>query len=342
MTAPQDPRPLSVVPAATVRRVLDGHELDTIRLVEEAYRRHASGTTVNPRSLFLRFPDRPDARIIALPASLGPGQPVGIKWISSFPSNHARGLPRASAVLLLNDPATGFPVACMEASIVSATRTAASAASAARALFRHRPTPTTVGIVGTGLIASYVLRYLRAAGLGGQRIVVHDALPERAAAFAAEHSDGTAAEAASAAEVVRRSDLVVFATTAASPHVEDTAAFAHHPVVLHVSLRDLGIEVIRDAVNIVDDVEHCLTADTSVHLVEQRTGDRSHVHGTIAEVLDGRLVPPADATVVVSPFGLGVLDIAVGQHVLDRGGSSIHHVEGFFSTEHESAGKGTR
>ena len=51
----------------------------------------------------------------------------GVKWIASYPDNHKIGLPRASAVIVLNDAEHGHPIACMEGSIISAVRTAASA-----------------------------------------------------------------------------------------------------------------------------------------------------------------------------------------------------------------------
>ena len=86
---------------------------------------------------------------------------------------------------------------------------------------------------------------------------------------------------------------------------------------LHVSLRDLSPEIILGSTNIVDDVEHCLKADTSPHLAEQRLGNRDFVDGTLADVMDGRVALPADRPVVFSPFGLGVLDLAVGKHVYD-------------------------
>jgi hypothetical protein len=63
--------------------------------------------------------------------------------------------------------------------------------------------------------------------------------------------------------VIRDSDLVVFATVAARPHVHEVSRFAHHPVVLLISLRDLAPEILLGATNIVDDVEYCLKADTS-------------------------------------------------------------------------------
>ena len=120
--------PFAVIPGAQVQHALRGREQQITELVEATYRLHGAGDSVNPPSYFLRFPDRPSARIIALPASIGgPHRVDGLKWISSFPGNVAAGLPRASAVLILNDHDTGYPFACLESSIISATRTAASA-----------------------------------------------------------------------------------------------------------------------------------------------------------------------------------------------------------------------
>jgi ornithine cyclodeaminase/alanine dehydrogenase-like protein (mu-crystallin family) len=135
-----------------------------------------------------------------------------------------------------------------------------------------------------------------------------------------------------AESVIRSSDLVVFATVAARPHVHEVSWFAHGPLVLHVSLRDLAPEVLLTATNIVDDVEHCLKADTSPHLAEQLTGGREFLAGTLAQVLAGSVPVPADGPVVFSPFGLGVLDLAVGKHVYDEVARSgeLHVVEDFF------------
>jgi hypothetical protein len=139
---PRTPPPFAVIPGAQVQQALRGRERQITELVEATYRLHGAGDSVNPPSYFLRFPDRPADRIIALPASIGGQNRVdGLKWISSFPGNVAAGLPRASAVLILNDHDTGYPFACLESSIISATRTAASAALAADWLSRGRPRP---------------------------------------------------------------------------------------------------------------------------------------------------------------------------------------------------------
>lgn len=90
--------PFAVISGAQVERVLSGNEQQVTELIEAAYRAHGAGDTVNPPSYFLQLPNRPTARIIALPASInGETQVDGLKWISSFPENVAAGIPRASA-----------------------------------------------------------------------------------------------------------------------------------------------------------------------------------------------------------------------------------------------------
>lgn len=299
-----------------------GREKHVVDLVEAAYRWHGEGDTVNPPSYFLRFPDDPSSRIIALPASIGGDVGVhGVKWISSFPANVAAGLPRASAVLILNDRETGYPIACLESSIVSAVRTAASAALAADWLSRGRERPTRVGFVGAGLIARYVHTYLTATGWGFDEVGVHDLSAESAHGFrgyAESAGDAAVTVHDSAESLIRGSDLIVFATVAGTPHVSDPTWFDHNPLVLHVSLRDLSPEVILASTNVVDDVEHCLKANTSPHLAEQLTGNRDFLSGTLHDVMTGAVTPPADRPLVFSPFGLGVLDLAVGKHVYDE------------------------
>jgi ornithine cyclodeaminase len=136
----------------------------------------------------------------------------------------------------------------------------------------------------------------------------------------------------SAETLIRSSDLVVFATVAAQPHVRDLSWFEHNPVVLHVSLRDLAPEILLASSNVVDDIEHCLKANTSPHLAEQLTGNRDFLLGTLDDVMAGRVSVPVDRPVVFSPFGLGVLDLAVGKYVYDRVVSSgdLHVIDDFF------------
>jgi len=335
MSAPEKLE-FAVVPGSVVHDIVRADLGRIVELVADAYRTHAAGQTVNPASMFLRFPDRPSARIIALPAHLGGSAPVsGLKWIASYPDNVPDGRPRASAVLLLNDARTGYPFACLESSIISAARTAASATLAAQALAGGRRSAERIAFVGAGVIARYIADFLIGTGWKTRQVRVHDLVP----AYAGRLADHVAAAgwprptlAASVDEAVRDAQLIVFATTARAPHVHDPKLFGHAPHVLHVSLRDLAPEILLAADNIVDDVDHCLTAETSPHLVERLVGHRRFLTGTLADVLDGRARLDRGRAAIFSPFGLGILDLVVGRYVYEQAAAnrSLVPIANFF------------
>ena len=264
----------------------------------------------------------PRNRIIALPSFYDGAEPVaGVKWVASFPPNHERGLRRATATMILNSAETGFPIAFLEATHVSAHRTAASAALAAREL---GASVARVGVVGCGPIAQECLAYLAVTReLAGQRLVLHDLVPERAEALAswAREALGLAEVTVSSelTPVVEGSDTLLLCTTAAAPYIEE-AAFPAGATVLHVSLRDLGPQVILGHRNVVDDLDHVNRAATSIDLTSQVAGNTDFVAGALHDVLASRI--PArttpDEVVIFSPFGLGILDLVVAQWVHAR------------------------
>ena len=314
-----------ILTAGEIEALLAGREEEVMEVVGRAYRTHGAGRSSLPHSTFLRFPGNDTNRIIALPAFLGDGfQVAGMKWIASFPGNLRRGLARASAVLVLNSCETGLPEAILEGSLISAQRTAASAALAARVMLGGAP-PAAAGFIGTGLINAEIARFLRAALPGIRRALVLDLDPARAARFAAALREalpaGSEVEIAPDLDTVLKScPLVSFATTAIRPHVANLASCPPGAVILHVSLRDLAPEAILACDNVVDDVDHVSRAQTSIHLAEQLTGSRDFVRCTLAEILEGTAPPRKDerTVTVFSPFGLGILDLAVGQQVLQR------------------------
>ena len=315
--------PFKVIGAPQISRWLEDHPRQVFEVVRDTYVAHGKGETVNPDSYFLRFPENKKDRIIALPASIEAEEPVtGIKWISSFPDNIHHGLDRASAVLIVNDRRTGYPLACLEGSMISAARTAAAAAVGARYL---HPTPrhiSCLGVVGCGLIAYQTVELLLRLGWQIDEVRLSDLSSARAAHFKSK-CWGVAGRS-SVSEVqqtIRGSDMILFATSATEPYITEAAWFEHAPTVLHTSLRDLAPELILSFQNVADDVDHCLKAQTSLHLAHLRSGRRDHIDGGIDDAIAGRIRPDAQRTRVFSPFGMGILDLALAKAILDDKGN---------------------
>lgn len=312
-----------ILKGGEVLALLGGQEQEIIDVVRNAYETHGQHDTSLPHSTFLRFPDNPLNRIIALPSYLGGKFAIaGMKWISSFPGNLDLGVDRASAAMILNSTRTGRLEAIVEGSVISAKRTAASAALAAQVL--HRAEATRAGLIGTGRINFEIVRFLRTVFPELNHFVAFDLSDTRAAQFARKCESmfkGVIIEPVKDLDsVLKSSSLLSFATTAHTPYLSDLSVCAPATTILHVSLRDLTAEAILASDNVVDDVDHVCRAETSVHLAEKLTGNRQFIRGSLVEVLNG-LAPAkknANDITVFSPFGLGILDIAIGKFVCDR------------------------
>lgn len=331
-------REFSVISGRVAREIISRHRREIVAEIRQTYLAHENGQTINPNSYFLRFPDKSDSRIIALPAYLGGHHNVaGIKWIGSFPANISRGEPRASAVLILNEYDTGYPFALLEASQISAARTAASAIVAAE-LLANRKSAGRLAIVGAGVIGRNILDFLAAEDWELDDVVIYDRVAGYATAmseYASTQLGYSARVAAELATALSGADLVVLTTTAADPYITDLDAFIPSAVVLNISLRDIGPQIIYRAYNIVDDIDHCLRAGTSPHLAEQLYGHRNFITGTIAQVLKGEVQIGSDRPVIFSPFGLGVLDLAVGSLIYQEAiktGAAIEIADFFAET----------
>ena len=302
--------------------LLTGRELELMDVVGKAYLAHSRGGSSLPHSQFLSFPDEPLNRIIALPAFLGDGfNLAGLKWVASFPANREKGFDRASAVLILNSHQTGRPLSIMEGSIISAKRTAASSALAARCLADEH-TLTHAGFVGCGLINFEIARFLLASFSLLKHFHVYDSIPENAQQFKAKCLELSAnldiTCHSKVDDVLSRGGVISFATTAIKPFVETLESCPQGSTILDVSLRDFTPAAILSCDNVVDDVDHVCRAQTSVHLTTQLVGNRDFIKCTLADLLGAKVSRrPSEKTIIFSPFGLGVLDLAVGKLVYE-------------------------
>jgi ornithine cyclodeaminase/alanine dehydrogenase len=128
---------------------------------------------------------RPDAFIHAMPAYIPSLQSAGMKWVSGYPDNQRKGLPYISGLLLLNDPETGIPIAIMDCTWITAKRTGAATALAAKYL--ARPESALVGIVACGVQGRSNLEALTCL-FKIKKVKVYDLYPAIAERYAMEMS----------------------------------------------------------------------------------------------------------------------------------------------------------
>jgi N-[(2S)-2-amino-2-carboxyethyl]-L-glutamate dehydrogenase len=322
---------LSIISGAMVRRILDGQEDLVLQAVTEAYLAHGAEQAQTPgtRPLFVN-----GGRFFAMPASLEDDRPiVGVKWVASFVGNVSNGGERASAMLIVNDARTGRPVAVIDGTLISAKRTAAGAAVALRQLAPIAST-ASLGLVGCGPIHYEVLRFI-AHLFPIRRVYLADLNPKRVDRFAervGEAFPSIEPIAATLETVLHDADVVSIATNTTTPHI---MTLPQRPfVLLHISLRDLAPAVIVQSYNIVDDVEHVCTARTSIHLAVEETGHRDFIRGTIPGLLAGTFhYERPEVPTIVSPFGLGTLDLAVVRVILARAaGEDVMRIPDFRGT----------
>lgn len=123
----------------------------------------------------------PDAFIHAMPAFIPKYSAAGIKWVSGYPQNVAQGLPYIHGLIIMNDVNTGIPTAVLDATWVTAMRTGAATAVAAKYL--ARPESSSVGIIACGVQGRSNLEALSCV-YKINRVVAYDSNRKTAEAFA--------------------------------------------------------------------------------------------------------------------------------------------------------------
>jgi len=157
---------------------------EIIDALEEMFKEKGRGKVEMPPKPGIHT--RPDAFIHAMPAYIPSLQAAGIKWVSGYPANQAKGLPYIAGLLILNDPETGMPLAIMDCTWITAKRTGAATAIAAKYLARAES--ASVGIVACGVQGRSNLEAL-ACLFKIRKVKAYDLYPDVAQRYALEMRD---------------------------------------------------------------------------------------------------------------------------------------------------------
>lgn len=180
---------------------------EIIQALETMFREKGDGKVEMPPKPGIH--PRPDAFIHAMPAYIPSVEAAGLKWVSGYPGNQARGLPYIAGLLILNDPDTGVPLAVMDCTWITAQRTGAATAVAAR--FLARPESASIGIVACGVQGRSNLEAL-ACLFNIRKVKAYDLHPDVAQRYAREMGDQLHLDiepVKTLSEAVRDLDIVV-------------------------------------------------------------------------------------------------------------------------------------
>ncbi len=292
-----------------------------IELMAEALETLSRGDAVNPLRWGMRLPEGRGI-LGMMPGQVSSPPALGLKIVSIFPGNEGTPYDSHQGVVVLFDPERGFPVAILDASEITAIRTAAVSGLATRLLAREDA--SDLAILGSGVQARTHLEAVREM----RRVRAWSPTRERVLAFARRESErcGIEVEACrSAKEAVLGATIVCTVTSAREPILEGAwlAPGAHVNAVGSsvATARELDTEAIARARFFVDRRESAL-AEAGDFLIPKREGaiGDDHVAGELGEVLLGRVTgrrTPEEVTVFKS-LGLAVEDLVAAHYLVER------------------------
>lgn len=288
--------------------------------VSDALSIHALGDFVQPLKPYLRTKTSNyniADRIIAMPVHIGGNYHIsGLKWIGSKHDNSIqRKLERASGLITLNDPDSNYPIAIMEASLISSMRTAAVTVVAARYL--AKPNFQRIACLGCGVIAKHQIRSLVEQFPNVKKIYLYDLNCQASERLFNELKTlfpwKEIIIKKTAQSVVNQAEVVITCTTADKPYIK-FEWLQKGTFVSNISIMDLHKDVFLKADKVVvDDWEQSNREKKIIHqLVLEGKFSRSKVHAELGEVVIGQNCGREnnEEIIALNPMGMAIEDIA--------------------------------
>lgn len=292
-----------------VREILNIAE--AVRVVERAFGDYGEGRVQMPPKPYLHF-EEGDLR--CMPAYVPELGLASVKNVNVHPGN--TDLPTVMATVTVVDPDTGFPLAVMDGTWLTAMRTGAAGGIAAAHLCREDA--ATAGIIGAGRQAETQLEALLAVRSGIETVLLSDVRSERAEEFArwVREQFGLQAAAATAEETVRRADVLITVTPVREPIVRaEWVQFGTHINAIGADApgkQELDAEILQVGKVVVDSWEQASHGGEINVAVSEGIVDREHVHADIGEVVAGKKPgrENAEEVTVFDSTGLAIQDCA--------------------------------
>ncbi len=279
----------------------------------EAFRQHYDRNILQPPKTYLQISANPYDRAIALPAFVrGTNGIAGIKWIGSHSENVHRGLERASAIIILNDPCTMYPIAIIDGSLISTMRTfAVSLLMIDRFLDSNES--FTVGIIGMGRLGRLHAQLLHRLYNRIEKVFCFSLT----AYFDDVLVGSVVTKETNLKHLLLKSDVVITTTNAVVPYIFPDMLSRKTRLIINLSLMDFSLEsILANEHLIVDDWEQNIRAQKVFKEgVDRQLIERDNVK-EIGEVLFGG-PHTYGGRIFVNPLGMGIEDIILAKAIYD-------------------------
>lgn len=248
---------------------------------------------------------------------------VGVKWVNVHPNNPAIGLPTVMAVIIYNDPDTGYPLAIMDATEITAYRTGAAAAIASKYLARDNS--QSLGIIGAGYQAhSQIVAHNNVFNF--ERIKAYDLKETKVKELIESHPDLPIENCS--LESVSRSDILCTLTPARKPFLtlENITPGTHINAIGADAKgkQELDFTILKKAIVVVDDLVQARTSGEINVPVSRGLYSIDSIYATLGDVILGnKTARKSDEDITVfDSTGVAVEDIAVAKLVYERAKNS--------------------
>ena len=313
---------LLIIDQPTVERLLPMEQC--IPLMSDALIALARGEVVLPLRPLLRLP-RGRGILGMMPAYVEAPRALGIKLITVFPTNHGTEFDSHQGAVLLFEPEYGALIALLDASSITAIRTAAVSGLATQLLARAGA--SDLCILGSGVQArSHLAAMLLVRPIERVRIWSRSADHARAFATAATQRHGITVDVMQTAQdAAAGADIICSVTASSEPilHGEWIARGAHVNAVgaSTPNARELDTAAVRGATLFVDCRESALN-EAGDFLIPKREGAISddHIRGELGEVLLERIPgrQSHDEITLFKSLGIAVEDVVAAHHIYQR------------------------
>ena len=303
---------------------------DAIGAVEDAFAAHGQGKTAMPVKAVINDPKR-GVWTGALPAYIETSNIMGIKWHSEVIGNaEKRGLPNILGTIILNDAISAAPLSIMSVGTITAIRTAATSAVAAKYLAKR--SSKVLGVIGAGIQArSHLLAFKEVVPIS--KVKVYDAISEVREKFVDEMSrlvDIQINPADSVDDAARGSDIILTATTSHERFLNENNV-SKGAFIAAIGDEEITIGLVEKANKIVvTDLQQSKIDGNLAEFFREKAVSENDIYAELSEIVTGKKKgrESDDEIIIFSSTGVAICDLAVANVVyklaIEKGiGSSI-------------------